>query len=176
MSSSDGGLLDASLDRASRFGVDLSAVCLVLMMAIGTADVLGIAFFSVAVPSATEASEVLLAMAVFLPLMHVQRKHKHIAVDQLVQLFPFPARWAAEAFALLAGLVVLGVIAWQALVLAAASWSVREYANALITFPIYPVKAIVALGAAAATVEYVRQLALHFIRAKSQGISSNPEG
>jgi len=158
------GTLEAWLHRVSQFGVDLSAVCLALMMVIGTADVLGIAFLSAPVPSATEASEVLLAMAVFLPLMYVQRNQKHIAVDQLLQRLPFPARWTAEAFALLAGLLVLGVIAWQAGVLTVSSWSVREYANAEITFPLYPAKAIVAFGAAAATLEYLRQLILHLVR------------
>jgi hypothetical protein len=61
------------------------------------------------------------------------------------------------------GALICGVIAARSWTLAMSSWEIREAANAIITFPIYPGKFLVSIGAWLATLEFVRQLAWWFL-------------
>ena len=49
-------------------------------------------------------------------------------------------------------------MAWQAWKLFGGSWSIREYATGLVAFPVYPTKALFALGVTVASIAALTNL------------------
>lgn len=156
------GQILAGLDRLIRVlvsaGAAISIVAMLAIMTIGTLDVIGTAFFSAPVPAALEAQEVLLAISIFLALAYAQQQRAHIDVDIVTSQLPTPVRHVLLILGLALGATICAIISWRSWELALESWSVREAANAIITFPIYPGKFLVSIGAALAALEFLRQL------------------
>lgn len=112
---------------------------------IGSADVVGGAILGRGLPSAREVSEVLLALLVFAGIGLAFRDDGHIRVDLFISSAgPRFTRASRSLSALLAALV-FAVMAWGATHAAARSWEIGERAAALIRFPLWPVKWIIAL-------------------------------
>jgi TRAP-type C4-dicarboxylate transport system permease small subunit len=154
-------VLDRSIRLLTRGSFGLAVLATLGLMLVGSADVLG-TLFGMSVPAALEMQEVLLAVSIFLGFAHVQARHEHIGVDIIVKRFPPRVRRAVYLSMLVFCAGVFAVIAWRTASLAASSWNVREAASAIFTFPIYPGKFLVSLGAAVAAMECVRQIGWWF--------------
>lgn len=150
-------VVDRAIRRLVVAAFGISALAMLAIMLIGSADVIGSGLFLSPVPAATEAQEVLLAISIFLAVGHAQYGRQHIAVDIVVQHLPRALRRALLLISLALGAMVCGIIAMQAWAQAISSWQTREAANAIITFPIYPAKFLVSLGAWIAALEFARQ-------------------
>lgn len=142
----------------------IAAAAMLVMMVIGSADVVGTFFFNSPVTAALEMQEVLLAMAIFLALAHAQSRQEHICVDIITERLSAPIRRVLNLVVLFASMTVFAVIAWRTWVLATASWDMRETANAIFRFPIYPGKFLVSIGAGIAALECLRQAIWHIRR------------
>lgn len=138
------------------FGV--SAACLLLIMVVGSVDALTTNVFLQPVPAALEFSETLLAIGIFLCFAFVTSQREHIAVDLLISRAPLKVQRASTFMALVLSGLVFGLMANEAWTLAMTSLKFDEYANAMIRFPIYPAKFLVAVGCGIASLECVRQL------------------
>lgn len=153
-------------DRAIRFltrlGYWVAVAATLLLMLLGGLDVIATQFLGTPIPAALELQEVLLAAMIFMGLAHVQEKRQHISVEIVVSRFSQATRRRLNLLVLVASVFVLGVIAWRSGVLALSSIEMRETAGASLAFPIYPAKVLVALGAALACLECVRQIACWF--------------
>lgn len=142
------------LTRASYLVAIASALA---MMVVGGLDVIGTRFFGKPLPSALELQEVLLALMVFLGFAHVQHLRGHIVVDVVVTHLSARTRRGLELIVLLLSGALFAVISWRTGALAMASIDIRETARASFVFPIYPIKALAAIGAGLAALECLRQ-------------------
>jgi TRAP-type transport system small permease protein len=121
-----------------------------------------------------EATELLLVFAVFLSLARTQAEGGHIAVGILTERLHGRPRALVSAVTALLGLGLFAAITWATAGMALRSWRMGEYAPGLIAFPIYPSRALVALGSLLMCV----QLALELARAVAalRGAETASEG
>lgn len=150
---------------------------LAFMAGVGAADVLGTAIFDRPMPGTFEMSEQALAAVIFLGLLHTQIRQTHIVVDILTErLHGWPAR-LSHAVALSATALALGLIAVQTWPQFLDSMAINEQAPGALSFPIWPVKGLVSLGALAATAVAVVQTMLAWLRLFALGaLASDYEG
>jgi TRAP-type C4-dicarboxylate transport system permease small subunit len=148
-------------DRATRglirVGYWVAVIAALGLMVIGGMDVLGTYFLGKPVPSALELQEVLLAIMVFMGLSHAQSLREHISVEIVVHQLPARVQRVLDLVVLVASAIVFGIIAWRCGELAWSSLKLRETASASFAFPVYPAKICVAVGAALAALECLRQ-------------------
>lgn len=151
------------IDRAAGFASGLAfyvaVLLLVVLMCIGTADVLMTQFLSQPIPGAVELSEGAMAVLVFLGLGQVQRVRGHIAIDLFTQrLSPASLRRLTVLTSTieLCFMAAMGAAAWA---LAARSFRLSETATGYLAFPLFPGKALVVAGILLATIELLRQTA-----------------
>ena len=157
-------LEDRLLGGILRISSWLGWAALLLMLLLGTFDVIGTFFFRKAIIGAFEMAESALAVVMFLGLVHVQAARGHIVVDLITgKLTGFPAR-LSDCVALLGTAVALYLIARQTWPLMLDSWRIHEVAGGSFNFPVYPVKTLVCLGATAATVVCVIQFLQSAVR------------
>jgi len=159
-----------AVETALAWGLRASAlvgwVALGLMMVVGTADIVGTAFFRRPIVGAFEMAESALAVVMFIGLVHVQARQSHIVVDLMTARLRGTARRLSDCLALLGTLVALYLVARQTWPLMLDSWRIREVAGGVFNFPIYPVKTLVCFGAsvavAIAAVQFVQSVARLF--------------
>jgi TRAP-type C4-dicarboxylate transport system permease small subunit len=83
---------------------------------------------------------------VFLPLAFVEMRHEHISVDLVVQLLPRAAQRAILVMSYLVSAVFFGVLFWQTLLDALASWRLGEITMGAIYVTIWPAKFALPVG------------------------------
>lgn len=135
----------------------VSAVAALLIMMIGSIDVLGTYLFNTPLAAAVEAQEVLMGIAIFLAFAGTQRRREHIDVDIVKKLLPQPVQHVLTLLAIMLAMLIFGLIAWRSMQLALNSWQIRETAAAAFPFPLYPGKFLVSFGAGVAAIESLRQ-------------------
>jgi len=155
-------LYDRTTRGLIRAGYWIAVLAALGLMVIGGLDVLATYILGKPVPSALELQEVLLAILVFMGLSHAQSLREHIGVEIVIQQLPARVRRVLDLVVLVASAVVFGIIAWRCGELAWSSLSMRETASASFAFPVYPAKICVALGAALAALECLRQVGWWF--------------
>lgn len=131
-------------------GVVVASLAVFVMMLVGAGD----AFFTFAghpIPGALELAELLMVLVVFLALPDAEARGKHIVIDIVTTRLPKslsrPLAWFSAALSL----IFYGAMMWQAWRLFAGSWAIRETTSGLVHFPVYPAKALFALGLTAVT-------------------------
>lgn len=139
---------NGALHRFVGIGAAIASLAVLAMMLIGAADVIA-TLFGFPIPGALELMEMLMVLVVFLALPQVEARRQHIAIDLVLERLPSVVRQVLALVANALGLLFFAAMAWQAWKLFWSSWSVREYASGLVAFPIYPTKALFALGVTA---------------------------
>lgn len=153
--------IDFVLIGLSRICFGLAAICLSLIAAYGTVDVVWSFLGDGGMPMAREASSALLAAAVFLSFAYAQFTRADIRVDVISAHFPRGLQRFSGLMSITLGMGVFGLLTWQCWENFLRSWTIGETAMALYHFPIYPSKLALAVGSAAAMLELVRQF-IHF--------------
>lgn len=156
--------LDAAIRLLVTTSFAIAAFCLLAIMVLGSVDAVMTNAFGGGLPSALEGAEVLLAVAIFLSFACSQMRDEHIKVDLLVTRAPERLRRMSVLLTLILGAGLFAILTMEAWKLAMHSWQNTEKANALIAFPIYPAKFLVAGGAAICTLEYLRQISWFIVR------------
>lgn len=128
-------------------GALLAGTSLLLMMALGALDVLTTNLLLRPIPATREATEALMVVAVFLAMAYAQGERAHIAVDLVSSRLPTRLQHAIRALGDALTLVVFALVASQGWRYGLASLREGEFAEGLISFPIYPAKLALALGA-----------------------------
>lgn len=135
------------LETVRRGAAVLGGVCIFAMMLVGIVDVLGLQLLGRALPGAYELTESLMVASVFLALALAQASGRHIRVQILMPYLPPALRSALGRVAHLATaglLALLAVVGWQA---AVESYAVGEFSSGWLRFPVWPARAVLALGA-----------------------------
>lgn len=118
---------------------------ILLLMGLGTADVVGSYLLGSPLPSAREFSEVIMSVLVFAGLAVVCGRERHIVVDLFVGGRDGRVVGALRLVARLAAIAAFGLLAWRAAVGAFDSLAIQETALAFIAFPVWPFKLLGAL-------------------------------
>ena len=154
--------LDIALRRISYLGFLAASALLLIVGVIGAADVVATNVLLRPVPGMVELSSALLAVIVFLGLAEAQARGTNIVIDIATQHMTGWTKRLSAIFSLTIGMLLMGLIAWQATQLAATSWHFNEAALGALGFPLAPFKSVACFGAWLATAEFARQL-LHRI-------------
>lgn len=130
----------------------LSGVALLLMMAVGAADIIGtnlnwLGLPSQPIPGAFEFIGTMMVVSVFLAVSLGQARRVHIKVELVVQMLPPALQKAAEALHHLLSSGFFALIAWASWPAALHSFRVGEFSAGLINYPIWPARMILAFGA-----------------------------
>ncbi|MEP6601409.1 MAG: TRAP transporter small permease, partial [Nitrospirota bacterium] len=120
------------------------------MMVVGAGDVV-FTFLGHPVPGALELAELLMVLVVFLALPEAEARGRHIMIDIVSSRLPKSLTRPLALLSTTLSLVFYGAMMWQAWRLFAGSWDIREHTSGLVHFPVYPAKALFALGLTAVT-------------------------
>lgn len=104
--------------RIERAAVKLAAVLLFGLMLLTFVDVAGRNLFNKPLTGASELTEILLALVIFLMLPQVARRNEHIVIDLIDQICSPTVRKVLDAFACVLASIMFGLIAWQCWILA----------------------------------------------------------
>ena len=141
------------IGRSGTVFANVTSLGIIVMILIGTIDVIGAELFNEPLPTTYEATEALMVVVTFGGLAFVQRKKMNINVDLLVRYFPPKLQIVSELVSNLIGLLFFGAFTWYSASFFWDSFEIREYAEALIPFPIYPSKLVMFMGVALVTAQ-----------------------
>jgi TRAP-type C4-dicarboxylate transport system permease small subunit len=139
--------------RSGTVFANITSLGIIIMILIGTIDVIGSELFNEPLPTTYEATEALMVVVTFGGLAFVQRKKMNINVDLLVRHFPPQLQIVSELFSNLIGLLFFGAFTWYGASFFWESFEIKEYAEALIPFPIYPTKFVMLVGVGLVTLQ-----------------------
>jgi TRAP-type C4-dicarboxylate transport system permease small subunit len=150
-------LLDRTIRKLCLWAAAAAAVFVAFIVIVGVADVIGTNFLARPVPSALEMSEAGMVVIIFGGLAYAQYRSAHVSVDLVTARLSGVARTLAAGLAILAAILVLGLITWRAGSSALESIGIVEKSSGFLRFPVYPFKVMMFLGGAIATLEAARQ-------------------
>ena len=159
----------------------LSGIAMLLMMVVGTADIVGsnldkIGLPSKPIPAAFEFMATMMVAVVFLAISLAQSRRNHIHVELVLNLLPPAWRKGLEIFHHLLGAALFGAIAWFGWQGGLHSFRVGEFAAGLINYPIWPARLVLAFGASLMTVQCLLDIASVFsARFVSEDKQTHPE-
>jgi len=151
------------IQRVNRLGSTIAGASLFFMMLVGALDIIGSKFLSLPLPAALETTEALMVVTAFMALAYSQSRREHISVDIVFCRLPPSAQRLLGILSHILTLSLIILIAWQGWHLGYNSWAVREYASGVISFPIYPAKILLAVGASLMVIQCLHDLITSFV-------------
>lgn len=151
----------------------IGSVLIGLVMLMICADVARRNLLNQPIDGVTEMVSISIIMIVFLQLpatlRHGRMSRADLFIDPFLKRRPVAGRWLRGFFSLL-GVFACGVIAYASWPRMVSAWRSDEFfgVQSVFTFPVWPMNAIVILGAALATLQYLL-LALDDWRAAARG-------
>jgi TRAP-type C4-dicarboxylate transport system permease small subunit len=167
-----GSVFDMAVARAGSGFASVTSLATVIMIATGTADVVGTKLFDKPVPATYESTEALMVALVFGGLAFAQRQKRHVRVEFLIQRFSSKTRKVLDLLGLIAGLAFFCLFTWVAWKFFYRSWLDGETESSGIQFPIYPAKFIMFAGALLITLQLWIDTIKDFVRLFGRGDAS----
>ncbi|GAA4344180.1 hypothetical protein GCM10023165_27150 [Variovorax defluvii] len=124
--------------RIERAAVNLAAILLFALMLLTFVDVAGRNLFNKPLTGASELTEILLALVIFLMLPQVARRNEHIVIDLIDQICSDRVRKALDIFACVLAAIMFGLIAWQCWILANRAMGYGD-STAALQIPVGPI-------------------------------------
>ncbi len=125
------------------------------------ANVLGRKIFNQPVLGSVEISQALLVICIMLGMPYAQANGVHLRVTLIVGHAPRRLAEVLFGLAALAGCAVFAVLAWSGYTFTLRAWNVGEEVwGASVRFPLWPVKAMIPLGAGLLSLQFL----LDFVR------------
>jgi TRAP-type C4-dicarboxylate transport system permease small subunit len=152
-------------------GMTIAAgISLFAMMIMMTIHVIG-RKLAMPVPGAFEASEQLMVVVFSFPLAEVSLKKGNIVFELLSRKFPPRIKSRMDIIGNLVGLFLFAPLTYQAWIIAHRMYSMREYRQGIIDFPIWPFRFVIAVGLTV----FTYQLVVGWIRAEKEIRGKAPE-
>jgi TRAP-type C4-dicarboxylate transport system permease small subunit len=145
----------------------VSAACVLILMVLVIADILGRYLFNSPVPMTYEVGSFLMVFVVFLGLAYTQRMGAHIRVEFLTLRLSPRVRAILDIAASVLGLLLYGIVTYQSFIWAWDSWQVGDYVAGLINIPRWPSQFVVPLGAALLCLQFLADVAQRVAELKS---------
>ncbi|MCL4765856.1 MAG: TRAP transporter small permease [Hyphomicrobiaceae bacterium] len=153
----------------NRLGAFLAGIAVLVMMLIGTADVVGLLVFNHPLPGAYELTESLLVASVFLAIALAQARRQHVRVEIFLNVVPGPVRRALELLGHVMTAGVFAIICYVSWEVALDSIRIGEFSSGLIQFPVWPARTTLAIGTTLMTVQALADIVL------TAGLARSPE-
>ena len=128
-----------------RLGIVSGFATLVVTLVV-VADVAGRSLISQPLEMATEISEFLMVVLVFLGLAAAQQNRQNYAIDVAARHLPLRLQLLLEHLGYLFSLVLVAVLAWLSTKQAISAFQRGETGFGIIAFPIWPARFVLALG------------------------------
>ena len=109
----------------------ISMGMLLIMMLLGSADVLGRYFLRKPITGAFELTEILLAGIVYFALAHTQRAKGHVAVSLFYSYLPEKLKLKVGLFNSIVSICIFGLISWRGIMAAISQWQQHRMVNNL---------------------------------------------
>ena len=152
-----------SLRKVENILAFIAALMLLLLMALGTCDVIGRYFFNAPVQGALEVSLVLMGGMVFLSWAYTMEKGGHPTVDIIFNHYPSKLKKIISFIMMVFSAILFGLIFWESISVAISDWHLGKVIfNTEI--PVAPFKFLIPLGALFICLECISQI----IRPKSE--------
>lgn len=135
----------------------IGMVVLAILMLLGAADVLGRYLFNQPIMRTYEISQILLASIVFFGWAYTQYEDKHISIGLVFERFSPSVQRIIRIITHFLALIVFGLIAWQATILAMDFFHANRLLGGLL-IPIYPFQLFVSFGAVLICLELIIQI------------------
>jgi TRAP-type C4-dicarboxylate transport system permease small subunit len=150
----------------SRFGALLAALnsvatlWILVLMVVVNADVVGRTGFNSPIPGVAEFGRLSIVGIIFLSLAHALREGRITRADSLLRRLEAQAPRAGaamELFFALAGAALFAVLFYGSYPFLVESWRSSEYAGVegYVTFPIWPVRLMILVGAGLACLQFL---------------------
>ena len=152
--------LSAIVERLALAVLLVGGTGMLTAMFLGAGDVVGTQFLGWPIPGVLEITESTMTLIVFGALAYAQIRRNHIRVELIYSHMSARVRAAMDAIADAAAIVFFGFLLWEAIGEGLKSWRIRETADGLLQFPLYPARWVLITG----TVLLLLQLVLHMIQ------------
>jgi TRAP-type C4-dicarboxylate transport system permease small subunit len=140
-----GPWLGRTFDPFARGMTTAAGISLFAMMAMMTAHILG-RKVGHPVPGAFEASEQLMVIIFSFPLAEVGLRKNHILFELVIRAFSKKVQTVLGILAHAVGLILFAPLTWKAWQVAWKNFSMGEYRQGVIDFPIWPFRVALAIG------------------------------
>lgn len=151
-------LLDDLVGRLCDVAAAVASLAALLLLLIGTIDVVGTQLLGRAVPSAIELQEAFAAMLIFCGFVVAQRQRAHLTVDLVTGHLGPRGKAMSEGLGLLCTLALFALMTLQSFALAQRSWRAGEESPGFLSFPLYPFKIVACMACGLVVIESARQL------------------
>lgn len=136
----------------------LASLCVVVLMLFIAVDVLSRALFAAPIAGVVELAEMSIVAIVWMQFAYTLRSNQHLRSNLLFGRLPRGARRAIYFCNCLLGVAVFGMIAWFGFHNAVETYNSGVFEGEHpMRIPVWPVWAILTLGAGLMTLEYLRQ-------------------
>lgn len=151
-------LLDSVVGCLCEGATIVASLAALLLLLIGTVDVVGTQMLGRAVPSAIELQEAFAAVLIFCGFVVAQRQRAHLTVNLVTGRLGRRGKAMSEGLGLLCTLALFGLMTMQSFALAERSWRAQEDSPGFLSFPLYPFKIVACLACGLVMIEASRQL------------------
>jgi len=136
---------------------DAAMVILFLLMVLGASEVIGRFFFNRPIVAVLELSQIMQAMIIFLAWAYTTAERSHVRVELFVRKFSPRVQAILELAIAIVGVVLFGLIAWQAAEKAVFYWETDMQIDVLF-IPLAPFQLFLSIGAALLCLELIAQM------------------
>ena len=166
-----GNAIEFGISRIEVVLTYIGVTALLLMMFLGTADVLARYIFNSPIKGALETSQLLMATAIILGWGYVQAAKANISVTFIIDRYPLKARQIVDLLIFIITLVLFILIAWQSIEIALVDIDYGRKIDTLL-LPAFPFKLLVTFGAIMVCLESIIQI-VHQVTTmmKKQGVN-----
>lgn len=157
-------LIEAVEKLLLRLGI-ASGFATLLITLVVVVDVAARAIFSSPLDMATEVSEFLLVVLVFLGLAAAQQNRQNYAIDVASRHLPLGLQLLLENLGYLFSLVLVGVLAWLSTKQAYSAFQRGEAGFGIVAFPLWPARSLLAMGLWLLALQFVCDLLRYLLGA-----------
>ena len=146
------------LEKFDDIAVWTGGLAILAMVVLGGIDMLTTLLLNWPLPAVFEATQMLMVFAIFLPLGLVHRRRTHVVIDLIYNKMPPGLRRACDLLVLVLMLAFFAAISYRGWLSAVRSYNVGEYTAGVISFPVYPARFALAVGATLALLACIADL------------------
>lgn len=156
------------LSKINKYLAVIAGFMLAFVMLISIFDLGMRFFFNRAITGIGDIITALLPIFVFLPMAYTEIKDEHIRVEVVTALFNRRKQIIINIFAMICGIVFLGVLVMYGWGYAWESWQNSEYFPGLLRVPAYPAKFAIVLGYFLLIIQFVTNIIRDIVKLKQK--------
>ena len=142
----------------------LSAVLIMLIMFLSSADVTSRYLLGAPIKGAYELNEIFFLSAALLGVAYAQKYKAHVNVELLVSHLPKRIAVSVETCMLFVALVTYAIVVWMSSLEFLNSWTTNEFRWGLIAIPLWPARLMVALGFTLLCCRFIGEIVINIRR------------